>query len=359
MAAGPHDAHDRLFKYACAPPEAMAVLVRRMLSSELLAHLDSRSLRPAPTERTHARLGGRADDLHFTIDYVEDGRRFELHLAVEHRSTPDPSAPLRFAVCACDIWHDHIKAHPGAGVSSTLPVVLPLLFTQYPARNTPTRLSMILDAPPSLSELLPSPFEVVVHTDDFSGSVLDDPIAPPPILARLELARAFLHAYKNPDSLTEVRMATLEPLFDVLLDQDEPLASNDIDALLTYVVRVFEPQSPIRGLVEAAIRSKGRVREMYDTIADSWFAEGERKGRSEGRSEGHARAVLGVLEHRSLFIPEPVRERVLSTRDEPELQRWFHRAFSVTTAEELFDTPNNPEVPCPTKLHPPPFNPFL
>jgi hypothetical protein len=96
MAAGLHDAHDRLFKYAFGPPEAMAVQLRRMLPPELLAHLDTSTLRPAPTERTNSRLGGHTSDLHFTIDYVEDGLRFEIHLAVEHQSNPDHGAPLRF-----------------------------------------------------------------------------------------------------------------------------------------------------------------------------------------------------------------------------------------------------------------------
>ena len=84
---------------------------------------------------------------------------------------------------------------------------------------------------------------------------------------------------------------------------------------------------------------------MYITIADSWFAEGERKGLSRGRAEGRAEAVLGVLEHRALPIPEPVRERVLSTRDEPALQRWFHRAFSSTAGHELFDSTHDPDTP--------------
>lgn len=73
---------------------------------------------------------------------------------------------------------------------------------------------------------------------------------------------------------------------------------------------------------------------MYITIADSWFAEGLSRGRAE--------AVLGVLEHRALPIPVPVRERVLSTHDEPALQRWFHRAFSVAAADEIFDPTTHP-----------------
>lgn len=327
---GLHDAHDRVFKYFFGAPAAMAVLLRRMLPAELLLCLDPESLRPAPTERTSPQLRGHAGDLHFTVDYVEDGIRSELHLAVEHRSTPDPSAPLRFLVRACDIWHDHLKTNANACATATLPVVLPLLLTQHPARSTPTRLSMILNVPPSLRELLRITVEVVVLADDFSGSVLDDPVAEPIVLARVELARAFLHAYKNPESLTEERMKTLAPLLDLLMDQDEPLASNDIGALLTYVVHVFDEASPVRKALEDAIRSKRRVREMYTTIAESWFRDGERKGQ--------ARSVLGVLEHRNVVVPEPVRERVLASRDELQLQRWLARALSISTIDDLFDS---------------------
>lgn len=327
--AEPHDAHDRYFKYVFASPEAMAVLLRRMISLELLSHLDVSTLQPAPTERTSSRLGGRSSDLHFTIDYVEDGSRFEIHLAVEHQSNPDLGSPLRFLVAANDIWNDQLKACPGKLPTGRLPVVLPLLFTQHPARTTPTRLSMILDVPPSLRELIRAPIEVIVHADDFSGSVLDDSVADRTVLARVELARAFLHAYKNPGSLTEARMATLVPLFHVLLDQPEPLASNDIEALLTYVVRVFEPGSPVRALVEDAICNKRRAREMYITIADSWIAE------------GRARSVLEVLELRNLSVPTDVRERVLAMHEEPQLQRWLARALTVSSADEIF-TPATP-----------------
>lgn len=164
---GPHDAHDRLFKYLFASPEAMAVLLRRMLPAELLDHLDASTLRPAPTERTSSRLGGRASDLGFTIDYVEEGVRYEILLVVEHQSNPDLGAPLRFLVTGGDLWHDHVKASPHKLASGRLPVILPLLFTQHPARATPTRLSMILDVPPSLRAIVRLPFEVDAFVDDF------------------------------------------------------------------------------------------------------------------------------------------------------------------------------------------------
>lgn len=333
--AEPRDAHDRLFKVSFGTPEAMAVLLRRMLPPELLAHLDMRSLRPGPTERTSACLGGRSSDLAFTIDYVEDGARYEILLPVEHQSNPDLGAPLRFLVTSGDLWSGYIKAHPSTLTSGRLPVILPLLFTQHPARATPTRLSMILDVPPSLREGMRLPIELDAFVDDFSGSVLDDPVADRVTLARVELARALLNAYGNPQSLTEARLATLAAQLDVLLDQPEPLASQDLEALCTYVLRVFGPESSVRHAFEATIRNKRRARQMYATIADSLIAE----GRAQGLITGQARAVLGVLEHRHVFVPSAVRERVLSTCDEPEVQRWFDRAFSISSADELFDAP--------------------
>jgi hypothetical protein len=109
------------------------------------------------------------------------------------------------------------------------------------------------------------------------------------------------------------------------------------------VLTAFEEGSPVRALVERAIR--GRPRAMFVSIADSLVAEGRRAGLSEGRkvglSEGRraglARAVIRLLEHRSVSIPRPVRRRVSSSLDEGELLRWLDRAVTASSAEDLFD----------------------
>jgi len=64
------------------------------------------------------------------------------------------------------------------------------------------------------------------------------------------------------------------------------------------------------------------------TIADQLIAE--------GRAAGKAEVLLEVLEHRDLVVPRQVRERVLSTRDEPLIQRWLGRAFTAVSLEEVF-----------------------
>jgi hypothetical protein len=143
-------------------------------------------------------------------------------------------------------------------------------------------------------------------------------------------------------ALTRERLATLARLFDVLLDEPGPLATNDVRALLTYV-HALEEGSPVRELIASALR--GRSRKMYVSGADALMAKGEKKGRraglSEGRrlgqSEGLARAVLEVLALRSLRIPPSLRKRVSSCRDEQRLRRWLERAITATSSAEIFD----------------------
>jgi hypothetical protein len=132
------------------------------------------------------------------------------------------------------------------------------------------------------------------------------------------------HAYKNPGALTDQRIAELAPLFDILLEQERP---EDVRMLWVYVINAFEADSPLRDVILQAV-SKG-AKEKIMTI--------EQRIRAEGEAVGRAKSVLGVLEHRTIAISAAVREHVLSTRDALLLQRWFDRAFSVGSGEDLFE----------------------
>jgi predicted transposase YdaD len=346
MAASPRPrhAHDRLTKRVFGRKRAFAVELRRVLPPALLARLDLRTLRKHATERTDERLRGRISDLCYTADLLDDERRRPAFFPLEHCSTPAHLFPLRVITCATELWHEHVADHPETKV---LPLVVPILLTQPPARNTPIQLSTILDVPRELLERVASPIEVRVYADDLSGTVLDDPEADRATLAMVELTRALMHAHGNPASLTAERLAELAPLFDVLLDQREPLATNDVRALLTYVLTVFDEGSPVRALVQNALH--GRPREMFVSIADSLVAQGRKAGLSEGRkaglsegrkaglSEGLARSVLRVLEHRFCSVPAAARRRVSSCRDVQQLQRWLDRALAASSLAGVFD----------------------
>ncbi len=335
----PRNAHDRLVKRVFGRKDAFAVELRRVLPAELLASLDLRTLARRSTERTDAHLRGPISDLCFSARFVGEPPRLPAYFPLEHHSTFAGLFPLRAVTTAGAIWNEHVADHPRTKV---VPFIAPILFTQPSARNTPVQLSQILDVPPLLGAHLRPPFEARVFTDDLSGSVLDDRHAAPGTLALVEITRALLHAHDDPASLTPERLATLARLFDVLLDQPEPLATHDVRALLTYV-HALEEGSPVRELLARALR--GRARHMYVSGADALIAKGREQGRraglTEGRraglTEGLARAVLEVLASRSLRVSASLRRRVLACRDEPRLRGWLARAVTVSSAAEALD----------------------
>jgi len=312
----------------------MAIVLRRVLPAKVLARLDLRSLRAVRTVHTNARLRNREPDLCFRVNALHAGQRIAIYLVVEHRSTCEPRMPWRALLYAGEEWDRYVREHPRR--RRKLPFILPILLAQHPARNTPTQLSAILDVPPGLRRVLGAPFEVVMYVDDFSGSVLGDRKASPAVRALVELARALLHAYGNPRSLTKERMATLAPLVDVLLRHKRP---DDVEALWVYVISVFETGSPLRRTIMKALSAPAR--EMYMTIEEDLLARGQKLGQKIGRkigeAKGKAKALLQVLEQRRVPISASARRRVLATRDERQLQRWLDCALSIASAEELFE----------------------
>jgi predicted transposase YdaD len=340
------DPHDHLVRYVFCRPKAIAMLLRRALPKALLGVLDLRTLRYIPSVHINPRLRRREADLSFTVEAIDQGRRVAIFLVIEHQSRRDAHMPWRALVYKGETWDRYIRNQPRR--SRRIPFMLSLLLTQHPARNTPTRLSSILDVSPWLRQLLGTPIELVMHADDFSGSVLGDRKAPAAIRALVELARAFLHAYENPGSLTPARLAELAPLVSVLLKHNRP---DDVHALWVYAISVFAPGSPLHRMIMKSVDEPAQ--ELYMTLKEALLARGEKRGQKLGRAQGQklghaqgqklgraqgkAEALLGLLEQREVPVSASVRKRVLATRDELALQRWLAQALTVTMAAELFE----------------------
>lgn len=58
--------------------------------------------------------------------------------------------------------------------------------------------------------------------------------------------------------------------------------------------------------------------------------------RDEGRAQGEAKALLRLLERRAVNVPEEAQERIRACTDIDQLDRWFDRAVTAESAEELF-----------------------
>ncbi|MER7873057.1 hypothetical protein ABTY63_05740 [Streptomyces solisilvae] len=60
------------------------------------------------------------------------------------------------------------------------------------------------------------------------------------------------------------------------------------------------------------------------------------KGKAEGEVHSRVQGVLRVLEKRGITTPPETRDRITDCTDLGTLDRWFDRAFTVSTTDELF-----------------------
>jgi hypothetical protein len=328
----PHNVHDHFVCYIFCRPWAAAIMLRRALPADLLAHLDLEALALDSPVYTDPYLRGRASDLGFSSRLVDGEHSVPAHISIEHQSNPDALHPLRRVVYGTDFWGRQVRARPH-GVPP-LTVIIPVVLLQYPARNTPIQLSSLLDVPPALRDVVGNPFDARIFATDFSGSVLDDPVAPLHFRALVELACAFLHGYRNERSLTDERLAELAPLFDIVAEHFGP---DDLQAFWTYITEVFEDGVQMCAKLMQSVSQP--TREAYMTVQERWLAKGREQGLEQGleqgRAIGKAEMLLDVLELRQIPIPADVREQVLATRDEQRLRGWVERMLTIASAEEL------------------------
>lgn len=73
-------------------------------------------------------------------------------------------------------------------------------------------------------------------------------------------------------------------------------------------------------------------------IDTSWYRSAfSQQLRAEGRVEDAVEKLLRVLDKRGVDIAEEQRVRVENCTDLAQLDQWFDRALTATTAEEVFD----------------------
>ena len=67
---------------------------------------------------------------------------------------------------------------------------------------------------------------------------------------------------------------------------------------------------------------------------------GWKNAHTEGRTESQANAVLTVLRVRGIPVSNATRERILTEKDLPCLERWLERAITAMSIAEVLDDPS-------------------
>ena len=338
-----HHPHDGLVKHTFTNPEAAAVELRQVLPAALCSRLDRETLEVESSSFTSSTLKPRHSDILYSIGLRGSQHRISIYVALEHQSTPDAKMAARFMVYLGRFYERYLRKNSDR---DTVPMVIPVLLYQGPDGWTlPQRLSEVLDVPPDLLEVFPSPIELTFAVDDLGQSVLGEQVTRDQLLrerglAQAEMARTMLWLYFNREAATGERAAVMGLLLDFIAETWGPEA---VTPFITYLISCFEPESPIGGILEESLNQE--TRHLYTTIREQLLAEGMAKGvakgkaegMAEGKAEGMARMLERLLDTRGLTLTEELRERLSGCKDEALLQRWFDRAITASTPTEVFD----------------------
>jgi hypothetical protein len=142
-------------------------------------------------------------------------------------------------------------------------------------------------------------------------------------VALLELTRAFMRLAYAPSQITPERVAPLIPLLDVVL---RDYGEEDLQALLTYILSAFGPESPLRDILYETASQETRA--VFTSYRDH--------DRAEGRTEGMATMLLRLLDQRGLPLSRELEHQVSHCQDPERLQRWFDRALRAARIEDVF-----------------------
>lgn len=170
----------------------------------------------------------------------------------------------------------------------------------------------------------------------FEIDTLERPIVAPPgvragVVALVESTRTLLRLACRPEEATLDRLTPLVPQFGAIMSD---LGIDAIHALWTYVISVFPSTSPLRTMLTDA--GSPAMQQEFETIYDeAIYDEAISKGKVIGVTEGKARMLLRLLEARGL-VGEHARRDLLAC-DDAEIERWFDRALTARSIEDIFD----------------------
>jgi predicted transposase YdaD len=117
-----------------------------------------------------------------------------------------------------------------------------------------------------------------------------------------------------------------------VLDAMASAEVNDADRLRMTAIILRLASDAARQILEAMMTTSEYEKTFVERIHDQGIIEGEAKGKAEGKAED----ILKLLVARHLAPSQEQRQRVTSCTDSAQLDLWFDRAITATTAAEVF-----------------------
>ncbi|WP_282702861.1 hypothetical protein [Streptomyces sp. CC219B] len=304
MVSPPHEAMHRAFQEY---PELFTGVCRALGLS--FDPPDSVTL--LPTDLTEDRPVERRVDTLVRFDSERDG---SLLLAVEAQREKDPDKPAAWAYYLSFLYTKY-KVPP-----LLLVVCQDRATAEWAART-------VIIGPAQWPALALRPLVVGPH---------NMPVITDPETARADLALATLAAITHAKE-RDVD-AILKTLSTALRDAPEAVA----DPIVELVARGLSSNRRAAELwrnlvaVDLSFYKSWLSEEIREEGREKGLAEGRAEGRVQGLAQGKAEDILLLLERRGIDVPDADRERVTSCDDLETLGRWFDRAITAASADEVF-----------------------
>ncbi|KUN94525.1 hypothetical protein [Streptomyces caeruleatus] len=150
----------------------------------------------------------------------------------------------------------------------------------------------------------------------------------------------------DPDEArSDLALATLS----AITHAKEPVVDGILKALSAALRGV--PEAVVDPIIEFTAQGIGgnrRAAELWRNLVavdlsfyKSWLSEeirdeGREQGREQGRAQSRAEDILLLLDRRGIGVSDANRERITSCADLDTLGRWFERAITASSTEEIF-----------------------
>ncbi len=120
-------------------------------------------------------------------------------------------------------------------------------------------------------------------------------------------------------------------------DDDIPTAVAVALAATSAAAALPEPLRTLcYALIESSLGDAARKTFAMLPQGQKFFSENQRRWFAEGEARGEARAILRILERRSLAVSPDQRERIFACTETAKLEGWLDRALVAESTEELF-----------------------
>ncbi len=324
---GIHNPHDKLFKSAMTDLRVARDFFEHYLPASILASVDLNALKLCPNSYVDPTLQVSLSDVLYEIKISE--KSAYLYLLCEHQSSIDELMPFRLWQYIVGIWSDHIKkSHKkktnGDKKSSSLPLVIPLVFYHGPKPYTGARhIRSLIEAPTALIEQLFEPFHLI-DTHDIADEAL-----------RKQKWAGIMTFVMKHIYLRDMG-ALLKPLIEMIQVIDsEPNTTEYIRTLLNYLLNTGDIPKPRIFIQTIAEGLSAPNKEGVMTMASRLIDEGAQQGRTQ--------FLISLLEGKFGAIPAPYRQRIEQAPSE-QLVSWGLKLSRTDKIEALFEETANTEM---------------